>query len=104
VEFLLNIKFARLAELPEAERVAIMAAERQCAADLVAAGRLVRMWRVPCQHENWGLWSVSDANELHSIVSGLPAYPWMNEIKVIALATHPSDPPQRDMPAPPLPL
>lgn len=92
MEFLVNIKFARLADLPEADRASIVAAERVRATDLAAAGRLVRIWRVPCQHENWGLWSVSDASELHSIISGLPAYPWMNEIKVIALAAHPADP------------
>lgn len=92
MEFLVNIKFARLADLPEADRAPIVAAERQRAADLTAAGQLVRLWRVPCQHENWGLWSVLDATELHRIISGLPAYPWMNDIKVITLATHPADP------------
>ena len=91
MEFLVNIKFARLAGLPEAERAPIVAAERQRAAELAAAGHLVRIWRVPCQHENWGLWAVSDATELHSIISALPAYPW-TEIKVVALATHPVDP------------
>ena len=92
MEFLVNIKFARLAEIPEAERAPIVAAERARAADLAASGHLVRMWRVPCQHENWGLWSVADATELHGIISGLPAYPWMNDIKVIPLAAHPADP------------
>ncbi|WP_306667816.1 muconolactone Delta-isomerase [Streptomyces sp. rh34] len=61
------------------------------AAELVASGSLVRMWRVPGRTENGGLWRAPDPTELHAIIASLPVWPWMH-VMVHALADHPVDP------------
>lgn len=92
MEFLVNIKLRWPAELEEVAKAAIIAAERQRAAELAASGHLARIWRAPGRFENWGLWRVRDATELHEVITSLPAYPWMEEVAVVPLANHPADP------------
>jgi len=41
---------------------------------------------------NWILWHVKDATELHEIIAAMPAYPWFEDVEIIALAGHPVDP------------
>lgn len=72
MEFLVNIKIQWPQSLAAAEKAHIIAAERARAAELAASGHLVRIWRVPCQTANWGIWKAGDATELHDIISGLP--------------------------------
>jgi muconolactone D-isomerase len=62
------------------------------AGELTKLGHLVRMWRVPCRFENWGIWRAKNATELHEIITSLPAYPWMINIDVHPLAKHAVDP------------
>lgn len=92
MEFLVNIKLRWSADLDEPAKTRIVTEERARAAELAASGHLVRIWRVPCQFENWGLWRVADATELHAIITSLPAYPWMETITTVPLAAHPADP------------
>lgn len=92
MEFLVNIRIQWPSGIAEPEKTRIIAAERARAAELAALGHLVRIWRVPGQMANWGIWKARDATELHEIISSLPAYPWMTGVEVIALARHPSDP------------
>lgn len=91
-EFLVNIRFidtyGRLSEQEEAELVAV---ERARAAELKAQGHLVRMWRVPGRDENWGLWRAENPTQLHSILTSLPYWPYM-DLEVHCLADHPVDP------------
>ena len=92
MDFLVNITL-RWSENMDAElRERIIVEERAHAAKLAEQGHLVRMWRVPCRFENWGVWRASDATELHEIITGLPAFPWMVNIDVHPLARHPVDP------------
>jgi muconolactone D-isomerase len=35
-----------------------------------------------------GIWAASDATELHSLIEGLPMYPWLRA-EVVPLAVHP---------------
>lgn len=67
-------------------------AERKMAAELRRDGKLVRMWRDPCQKANWTLWSVDDADELHRIFAALPMFPYFTRREVHFLAEHPVDP------------
>lgn len=90
-EFLVNIQIEWPRDLSEEKIAQLSVDERQMAAELAAAGTLVRMWRVPGRRENWGLWRARDATEMHQIVSELPVWPYMT-VSVHPLAQHPVDP------------
>jgi muconolactone delta-isomerase len=67
------------------------AAEAIRAKELAKQGIVKRLWRVPSQKANWGLWMAEDATTLHQAISSLPLYPYM-EFIVHPLAKHSSDP------------
>lgn len=92
MEFLVNIKLRWPDDMTPKHKEKITREERLHAAQLVDRGHLVRMWRVPGRFENWGVWRAADATELHEIILGLPANPWMHDIVVLPLARHPVDP------------
>ncbi|HXG39533.1 MAG TPA: muconolactone Delta-isomerase family protein [Candidatus Limnocylindrales bacterium] len=73
------------------ELASLIAAERERARELAAAGRIRRLWRIPGRRANWGLWEAEDATALHEALASLPLYPWLS-IVVHPLAAHPSDP------------
>jgi muconolactone delta-isomerase len=73
-------------------KASILKLERERGAELRATGRLIRAWRVPGSSSSILLWRVKDPTELHSILAGLPVYPWIAECNVEALAEHPIDP------------
>lgn len=92
MEFLVNITLKWSENMDPELRDRIIVDERAHAAELIKQGHLVRMWRVPARFENWGLWRARDATELHDIISGLPAFPWMIQVNVHPLARHAVDP------------
>ena len=90
MEFLVSIQIGPLPS--DEETVAqLYAAESARAAVLADQGILKRLWRVPGQRANWGLWEAKDATALHEALSSLPLFPYM-DIEVQSLAQHPSDP------------
>ena len=89
MEFLVSIKILPLPE--EEDSAKLYAAEATRARELADMGIIRRLWRVPGQRANWGLWEAKDATALHKAISSLPLYPYM-EVKVHPLAKHPSDP------------
>ncbi|MFJ6656421.1 muconolactone Delta-isomerase [Streptomyces sp. NPDC091377] len=91
MEFLVHIRIGWPHDMDPAHKESVSTAERAHAAELAARGHLVRMWRVPGRTENWGLWRAADATELHTLVSSLPVWPWM-DVTVHPLAIHPVDP------------
>jgi muconolactone D-isomerase len=91
VEFLVHIEVHWPPDGDPAERARLYAAEGARSAELAAAGRLVRLWRIPGRTANWGLWAAKDATELHEALSSLPLFPWL-DIEVHPMAVHPSDP------------
>lgn len=91
MEFLVNIAVEWPADGDPEELARLTAAERARARELVAEGRILRLWRVPGQKANWGLWAAPDATALHEAISSLPFYPWLS-VTVHPLARHPSDP------------
>jgi muconolactone D-isomerase len=91
MEFLVQMTIKLPANMPESERSLLRHNESVRAAELAAAGALVRVWRIPGQSANWGLWSAEDATSLHDSLSSLPMFPYI-EASVIALARHPNDP------------
>lgn len=91
MEFLVRIEVRYPVDGDRDELGRLMAAERARAAELAAAGHLRRLWRVPGERANWGIWEAADATELHGVLGSLPLFPWM-AITVHPLAQHPNDP------------
>lgn len=90
MEFLVSIKIMPLPGDPD-HTAKLYAAEAARAKELADQGIIIRLWRVPGQKANWGLWEAEDATTLHQAISSLPLYPHM-EVMVHPLAIHPSDP------------
>lgn len=95
MEFLVHIKLRWSDDMDPELKDRVIRDERAHAAELIKEGHLIRMWRVPCRFENWGLWRADDATQLHEIITSLPANPWMYDINVLPLAKHPVDPVDR---------
>lgn len=91
MEFLVRIEVGWPADGDPVALATLTASERARAAELVAAGTLLRIWRTPGRRANWGLWRAEDATELHAALTSLPLFPWL-DIEVVPLAEHPSDP------------
>lgn len=73
------------------ERTRLIEEERTRAAELLAEGTIVRMWRVPGRWANWGVWRAPGHSQLDAAIASLPFFPWL-EVTVHPLAAHPSDP------------
>ena len=67
----------------------LKAEEKARAADLQRSGKWRHLWRVAGQYANISVFDVADHDELHSILSTLPLFPFM-AIEVTPLAQHPS--------------
>lgn len=76
------------ATLPDAEVARLVRAERERGRELVAAGAIQRIWRLPGGMRNVGVWRAGDATELHELITSLPLARWCT-VTVEALATHP---------------
>jgi muconolactone D-isomerase len=91
VEFLVHIEVLWPPDADPDEKARLIAAEGARARELIAEGRIRRLWRIPGRWANYGLWEAPDATVLHAALSSLPLSPWC-DIEVEPLATHPSDP------------
>jgi muconolactone D-isomerase len=91
VEFLVLIEVRWPPDGDPEEKARLVAAEGDRASELIAEGRIRRLWRIPGRWANYGLWQAADATELHAALSSLPLYAWC-DIEVNPLAAHPSDP------------
>lgn len=63
--------------------------ERERAKELQRTGVWRHLWRVAGRYSNLSIFDVSDAQELHEILSNLPLFPFMT-IRVTPLCRHPS--------------
>lgn len=91
MEFLVEIEVHWPADGDPDERSRLIAAEGKRGAELAAEGIIKRLWRIPGQWANVGLWEARDASELHDAIASLPFYPWL-DVVVRPLAAHPTDP------------
>jgi len=63
--------------------------EKERAAQLQQAGTWRHLWRIAGQYSNISVFDVKDTDELHTLLSTLPLYPFM-QMEVSALVRHPS--------------
>jgi muconolactone D-isomerase len=88
VEFMVSIEVRTPPDMDPDRLSALQGAEAVRARELVAQGILRRIWRIPGRRANVSLWEAPDATALHTALSSLPLWPWL-EIEVQPLATHP---------------
>jgi muconolactone D-isomerase len=67
----------------------LKADEKAFSQKLQHEGKWRHLWRVAGQYANYSVFDVESNDELHTILSSLPLFPYM-AINVIPLAQHPS--------------
>lgn len=87
MEFLVQIQVNFPPDMQEDALADVVAREEVRGRELQRAGTIVRIWRIPGRRANVGVWSASTADELHSAITSLPAFPWI-DAQVTPLATH----------------
>lgn len=85
VEMIVNMP----ADLPADQANEIKAREKAYSQDLQRSGKWAHIWRVVGEYKNVSIFNVESNDELHTLLSGLPLFPYM-DIKVTALCRHPS--------------
>jgi muconolactone D-isomerase len=88
IEFLVRITLRLPDDLPAERADELRAAELKRGRELVDAGVIKRIWRVPGTTSNVGIWVAADPTELHAAIAGLPLFPWLT-VEVSPLARHP---------------
>ena len=76
-------------DMPVEKANEIKAVEKAYSQELQQQGKWRHIWRITGQNSNISIFDVESNEELHSILQGLPLYPYMN-IEVMALNRHPS--------------
>ncbi|MDH5855783.1 muconolactone Delta-isomerase [Lampropedia aestuarii] len=76
-------------DLPEEQANEIKLREKNYSQDLQRSGKWPHIWRVVGEYANYSIFDVESNDELHTLLSQLPLFPFM-EIKVTPLAKHPS--------------
>lgn len=88
MEFLVRIELAATHNLSEDLLEELSAREIDRGRELLAAGIVRDLWRLPGRRANVGIWRATDASELHQAIASLPLYPWL-KVDVQPLAAHP---------------
>jgi len=88
MKFLVRIAVHLPATMSEADRAELRTAERVRGRELLEAGAICDIWRIPGGLRNVGIWEAVDATELHDMLASLPLFPWI-EAEVTPLADHP---------------
>ena len=91
MEFLARIEQDIPPDMDPVRLAEVKAAEKVRGQELVDAGKLRRIWRIPGRRAVMALYRVDSPEELHEILSSLPLFPWM-DIEVTALGAHALDP------------
>lgn len=91
MEFLARIEQDISPDMDPVRLAVVKEAERVRGEELIKAGKLLRIWRVPGRRAVCALYNVDSPEELHEILSSLPLWPWM-DIEITALSAHALDP------------
>ena len=87
--YLVNMEVNLPPDMPVEQANQIKAEEKDYAQKLQRSGKWRHLWRVVGEYANVSVFDVADHDELHTLLSNLPLFPYMR-IKVTALAQHPS--------------
>ena len=91
MEFLVRIEQDIPPDIDPDLLASVKAAEAERGAQLVADGKLQRIWRIPGRRAVYALYEVEGPVELHEVLSSLPLFPWM-DMDVTPLGSHALDP------------
>ena len=78
MEFLALIEQDISPDMDPVRLAEVKAAEKARGEELVVAGKLRRIWRIPGRRAVMALYRVDSPEELHEILSSLPLFPWMD--------------------------
>lgn len=88
MEFLVQIEVRLPADMEPQRKQALLEAEFARGKELLQKGTIKRIWRIPGRFANFTLYDTPDATELHSVISSLPLWSYM-DVVVHPLAQHP---------------
>lgn len=94
MEFLVDMVTTVPAGTSDDEVAGMREREAARAAELIAQGHLVRLWRPPLapgEWRSWGLFDAADADVLEMLLASMPLRVWRHDT-VTPLTPHPSDP------------
>jgi muconolactone delta-isomerase len=91
VEFLTTFRVSVPPETSPDTVAALTAGEARRARELADEGRLLRLWTLPGDDSNLGLWQASDGDRMRLILGSLPMAGWLG-VETVRLTRHPSDP------------
>ncbi|MBC3886239.1 muconolactone Delta-isomerase [Undibacterium griseum] len=77
------------ADMPEHQAAELKKTEKEMAQSLQQNGKWRHLWRIAGQYANISIFDVGSIDELHTTISALPLFPYM-QIEVMPLCRHPS--------------
>ena len=76
-------------DFPAEQAAEIIAREKAYSQELQRNGKWRHIWRIAGEYANYSVFDVDSHDELHTILSALPLFPYMT-MQVTPLARHPS--------------
>lgn len=77
------------ASMPPEEAATLKQTEKDLARRLQREGKWRHLWRIAGQYANVSIFDVDSVDELHTLLTSLPLFPYMH-IDVMPLCRHPS--------------
>lgn len=87
--FLVRMDVHIPADMPAAQAEEIKAREKAYSQDLQRQGKWQALYRIVGEYANYSVFDVESNDELHTLLSGLPLFPYMT-MHVTPLTKHPS--------------
>ena len=87
--YLVHMEVNIPSSVSEQEATKIKSSEKEYSQNLQKSGKWPHLWRVVGEYANYSIFDVESNDDLHTILSGLPLFPYM-KIQVTPLAKHPS--------------
>lgn len=75
--------------MPENQANELKKTEKEIAQGLQESGKWRHLWRIAGQYANISIFDVASIDELHTLISTLPLFPYM-QIQIMPLCRHPS--------------
>jgi muconolactone D-isomerase len=76
-------------DMPAEQAAQLKLTEKELAQRLQTEGKWRHLWRIAGQYANISVFDVGSIDELHTLLTSLPLFPYM-QIEVMPLCRHPS--------------